>query len=156
MTDSSARVQFDAVLPETYKRLLNLNQHVGRMAEENGVEPLTLELVKIRASQINGCAFCTDLHVTKALELGEGHRRLSLLTAWRETTLFTDQERAAFALAESGSTLSETRDVPDDVYAGALKVFTEEQVGVVVWAIAVINAFNVLNVTGRKPLPEPS
>ena len=147
------RPQYQDVLPDTYKRLLNLNQHVDRMADEHDVPHLTLELVKIRASHLNGCAFCADLHVGRALEMGEDQRRLNLLPVWRETDLFTVQERAALDLAEAVTLQSQTDGVPDEVHAAAAAVFTEEQLGVLVWAAAVIQTFNVINVTSRKPLP---
>jgi AhpD family alkylhydroperoxidase len=151
MTD---RLQFHEVLPETYKRLLNLNSHVERMAEEHGVPRRLVELVKIRCSLVNGCAFCTDLHTGRALEAGESHRRLHLVATWRETgDLFDDQERAALALADAVCHLPATQQVPDDVYDAAAAVFSAEQLAVVVWAVAEIQAFNALNVTSRKSLP---
>lgn len=153
MTDDTPRALPNEVLPETYNRLLNLNQHVERMADEHEVSHRTLELVKIRSSQINGCAFCADLHIGRALELGENPRRLTLLPNWRETALFSPEERAALALAEQMSRLPVTQEVTDEVYDAARAVFSEEQLGVVVWAAAVIQTFNALNVTGRKPLP---
>lgn len=149
---STPRTQFHEVLPETFKRLLNLNQHVERMADEHAVSLLVLELVKIRASQINGCAYCADLHIGRALELGEQHRRLEMLPVWRETSLFTEQERAALALAESMSRLPATQEVSDEVYDEAARVFGEKQLSVVAWAIAEIQAFNALNVASRKPV----
>jgi AhpD family alkylhydroperoxidase len=147
------RLQFDEVLPDTYKRLLNLNQHVDRMAEEHGVPRRLVELVKIRCSEVNGCAFCTDLHVGWALEAGEDQRRLDLVATWRETEeVFNAQERAALALAEAVCHLPSTRTVPDDVYDTAAAEFGPKQLAVVVWAIAEIQTFNALNVTSRKPL----
>jgi AhpD family alkylhydroperoxidase len=150
----SERLQFHEVLPDTYKRLLNLNAHVERMAEEHGVPRRLVELVKIRCSQINGCAFCADLHVGWALEAGEDPRRLHVLATWREAGgVFDEQERAALALAEAVCHLPSTRGVADDVYDAAAEAFGSEQLGVVVWAIAEIQTFNALNVTSRKPLP---
>lgn len=152
-TEPTSRPLYPDVLADTNKRLLNLNGHVDRMADEHGVAHLTLELVKIRASHLNGCAFCTDLHVGRALELGEDQRRLNLLPVWRETDLFTDQERAALDLAEAITLQSQTDGIPDAVHASAAAVFTEEQLSVVVWAAAVIQTFNAINVTSRKPIP---
>lgn len=150
----TARLQFHEVLPETFKRLLNLNQHVERMAEEHGVPPVLVELVKVRASQINGCAFCTDMHVERAVAAGETLRRIGVLPVWRETGLFDEQERAALALVEAICHLPATREVSDEIYDEAARVFTPEQLGVVVWAASEIQTFNALNVTSRKPLPE--
>jgi AhpD family alkylhydroperoxidase len=149
----SERIQFHEALPETYKRLLNLNQHVERMATERSVDPRLVELVKIRCSQVNGCAFCVDLHVGRAVDLGESERRLLQLPTWRESGLFDDAERAALALAEAVCNLPSTREVPDEVYDEALRALGAERLPVVVWAVAEIQAFNALNVTSRKPLP---
>jgi AhpD family alkylhydroperoxidase len=148
------RLQFHDVLPDTYKRLLNLNSHVERMAAEHGVPTRLVELVKVRCSQVNGCAFCADLHVTRALESGEDQRRLHLVATWRESGgIFDERERAALALAEAVCHLPSTQEVPDEVYDAAAAVFGPEQLAVLVWAIAEIQVFNALNVTSRKPLP---
>jgi len=150
----SERLQFHEVLPETYKRLLNLNQHVERMADEHGVPPRLIELLKIRCSQINGCAFCVDMHVQRALDLGEEPRRLHVLATWREAgAMFDAAERAALELAEAVCHLPNTREVPQHVYDAAAAEFGADQLGVVVWAIAEIQTFNALNVTSGKPLP---
>jgi len=150
----TGRLQFHEVLPDTYKRLLNLNQHVERMVEEHEVSPRLIELLKIRCSQINGCAFCADMHVQRALDLGEEHRRLHVLATWREAgPLFDDAERAALDLAEAVCHLATTQEIPQDVYDAAAAQFGERQLAVVVWAIAEIQTFNALNVTSRKPLP---
>ncbi len=140
--------------PEAFEQLLGLHKLVEDAATEAGLDPRLVELVRIRASDLNGCAYCLDMHSHAARGNGESERRLHVLSAWRETNLFTDQERAALALTESMTRLSETRDVPDDVYDRAVDEFTERQVTVLVWAITVINAFNRFGVTGRTPLPE--
>lgn len=150
----TGRLQFHEVLPDTYKRLLNLNQHVERMVEEHEVSPRLIELLKIRCSQINGCAFCADMHVQRALDLGEVHRRLHVLATWREAgPLFDDAERAALDLAEAVCHLATTQEIPQDVYDAAAARFDEGQLAVLVWAIAEIQTFNALNVTSGKPLP---
>jgi len=150
----TGRLQFHEVLPDTYKRLLNLNQHVERMVEEHDVSPRLIELLKIRCSQINGCAFCADMHVQRALDLGEEHRRLHVLATWREAgPLFDDAERAALDLAEAVCHLATTQEIPQGVYDTAAAQFGDSQLAVVVWAIAEIQTFNALNVTSRKPLP---
>lgn len=150
----TTRLQFHEVLPDTYKRLLNLNQHLERMIDMHDVPPRLIELLKVRCSQINGCAFCVDLHVQRALELGEEHRRLHLLATWREAgPIFNDAERAALDLAEAVCHLASTREIPDGVYEAAAAQFSDEQLAVVVWSIAEIQTFNALNVTSGKPLP---
>ncbi len=147
------RINQGALLPEAYRHLLAMHQAVTRAAVEAGVEAKLIELVKIRASQLNGCAFCLDMHSREAREQGESERRLFVLAAWRETTLFTEQERAALALTESMTTLASRRDVPDEVYQQAAKVFSDAQLAVVAWAATVINTFNRLGVFSRLPLP---
>jgi alkylhydroperoxidase family enzyme len=102
---------------------------------------------------LNGCAFCLDMHARDARKLGESERRIYLLGAWWETELYSGQERAALALTDAMTRLSQTQDVSDEIYERAVSVFTEEQYRVVAWAITVINAFNRLGVTSRKPLP---
>ena len=104
---------------------------------------------------LNGCAFCLDMHTRDARRLGETERRLSLLGAWRETDVYSARERAVLALTDAMTRLSETRDVPDEVYEQAVSVFTEDQYRAVAWAITVINAFNRVGVASRwKPLGE--
>ncbi|WP_158888174.1 carboxymuconolactone decarboxylase family protein [Amycolatopsis anabasis] len=150
----SKRIPLTTSLPEAYQQLLALNTSVEKAAANAGLDPKLVELVKIRASQLNGCAFCLDMHTHDTLKQGEDERRIFVLPAWRETELYTEQERAALALTEAITKLAATQDVPDDVYEAAMAVFTEEQVVTVVWAATVINAFNRLSVTARKPLPK--
>jgi AhpD family alkylhydroperoxidase len=150
---TSSRIQVSNVLPSVHKRLIALHQEVERAAADAGLDQTLIELIKIRASQINGCAFCTDMHSQDALQHGESPRRLLLLPVWRETEFFTERERAALALTDSITTIASRQDVPDDVYEQAAKVFSDAELAVVVWAATVINAFNRLAVTSRKPLP---
>ncbi|WNV92058.1 carboxymuconolactone decarboxylase family protein [Umezawaea sp. Da 62-37] len=135
------------------KAMLALSAETTRAAKDNGLDHLLVELVKIRASQVNGCAFCLDMHTADAIKQGENPRRIFVLDAWREVDLFSDEERAALELTEAVTRLSETRDVPDDVYDRATAVFTEPQYQALLWMIVVINAWNRLSVTSRAPLP---
>ena len=139
--------------PGLMKQLIALNSSIEKEAANVGLDQRILELVKIRASQLNGCAFCLDMHVRDARKLGESERRIYLLNAWREVDDYNEQERAVLALCDSMTRLSETQDVPDEVYEQALAVFTEDQYRVVGWGITVMNAFNRLNVTSRTPVP---
>ncbi|HVA09946.1 MAG TPA: carboxymuconolactone decarboxylase family protein [Acidimicrobiales bacterium] len=112
----------------------------------------TQELVKLRASQINGCGFCTDMHTKEALHAGESQVRLSLVAAWREATVFTEAERAALELSEQGTRIADASEgVSDEVWARAEKYYDEEQLGALVSLIALINMFNRLNVIIRQP-----
>ena len=148
-----ARIQLSGGNSELYQQLLRLHTMVEKAAAGAGLDQRLIELVKIRASMLNGCAFCLDMHARDARKLGESERRIYLLGAWRETSLYTAPERAALALTEAMTRLPETQDVPDQVYDEAIRVFTEEQYRVVAWAITVINAFNRLRVTSRKAPP---
>ncbi|SFB16625.1 alkylhydroperoxidase AhpD family core domain-containing protein [Amycolatopsis marina] len=148
------RIQITSVLPEAYKSVASLHKVVQQAAADAGLAPTLLELVRIRASQINGCSYCIDTHSRDALKLGESQRRLLLLPAWRESGLFTEAERVALALTEEVTRLSETRDVPDALYEEATQVFTEEQYVAVMWTIGVINMLNRFGVPSHKPLPE--
>ncbi|TNC24602.1 carboxymuconolactone decarboxylase family protein [Amycolatopsis alkalitolerans] len=139
--------------PEQLKQLIALNDSIKKAAADAGLDPLILELCKIRASQLNGCAFCLDMHIKDVRDLGETEQRVYLLGVWREANVYNEQERAALALTDAMTRLSETQDVPDDVYQQATAVFTRDQYTVLGWAVTVINAFNRLNVTSRTPVP---
>jgi len=149
----SQRINVSDVLSDAHRGLLQLHSRVEKAAADAGLDQRLIELIKIRVSQINGCAFCNDMHTRDARKLGETDRRIFLLSTWRETDLYTEQERAALALAEAMTRLPEHQDVSDEVYTAATKAFTEQQYAVVVWTATVINAFNRLGVTTRKPLP---
>ncbi|MFF9571541.1 carboxymuconolactone decarboxylase family protein [Streptomyces sp. NPDC014685] len=111
----------------------------------------TQELVKIRAGQINGCGFCTDMHTKDAAHAGETPQRLHLVATWREATVFTDAERAALELAEQGTRPADAGGVDDEVWANAAKHFDEDQLAALISLIAVINADNRINVIDRQP-----
>ncbi|MEV4147347.1 carboxymuconolactone decarboxylase family protein [Amycolatopsis sp. NPDC049691] len=140
--------------PELYQAMANLQAEVNKAGANAGLDPKLLELVKTRASQINGCAYCLDMHSRDALELGESPRRLFVLDGWRETDLFTEQEQAALALTEAMTKLSATQTIPDDVYEEAARVFTEEQYQAVAWEIIAINSWNRMTITSHTPLPK--
>lgn len=108
--------------------------------------------MKLRASQINGCAGCLDMHTKEAAHAGETQLRLNLVAAWREATVFTDAERAALELAEQGTRIADASGgVPDEVWANAAKHYDDDQLAALVLVIAVINAFNRLNVITQQP-----
>ncbi|MDQ3788919.1 MAG: carboxymuconolactone decarboxylase family protein [Actinomycetota bacterium] len=121
-------------------------------AVEGTVPVTTQELVKLRASQINGCGFCTDMHFKDAVAAGESPTRLNLVAAWREATVFTEAERAALALTEEGTRIADAAGgVSDEVWAEAAKHYDENQLGELVVLISVINTYNRLNVLTRQP-----
>jgi AhpD family alkylhydroperoxidase len=112
----------------------------------------TQELVKIRASQINGCGFCTDMHTKDAAAAGEDQQRLNLVAVWREATVFSDAERAALAVTEQGTRIADASGgVSDEVWAEAAKHYDEDQLAALISLIAVINAYNRINVINRQP-----
>ncbi|MFF5255109.1 carboxymuconolactone decarboxylase family protein [Streptomyces leeuwenhoekii] len=123
----------------------------GHALKAAGVPAATQELVNIRASQINGCAGCLDMHTKDAAAAGETSVRINLVATWREATVFTEAERAALELAEQGTRLADGAGVPDEVWANAAKHYDEEQLVALVAQIALINAFNRLNVITRQP-----
>lgn len=114
------------------------------------MDPKLLELVKIRASQLNGCAYCIDMHTKDARLAGETEQRLYALSAWEETPFFTARERAALAYTEAVTRVGETR-VPDDLYARVSKLFDEDEMVALTFAIVVINAWNRLATSFRVP-----
>jgi AhpD family alkylhydroperoxidase len=119
----------------------------GRVVSESPLPHATQELVKIRASQINGCSVCTDMHVKDAVAAGEDAVRLALVAAWRDTDLFTEAERAALELTEQGTRIADAATgVPDEVWANAAKHYDEDQLTALVGLIALINAYNRMNV----------
>ena len=126
-------------------------QALGKAVHNCGVPPKTLELVHLRASQINGCSVCADGHPRIARKLGETDERLLAVATWRDTPYFTDAERAALALAEAVTRLSDRADpVPDEVWDEAARHYDEPALAALVLAIANINVWNRLNVATRQ------
>ncbi|MFF1507923.1 carboxymuconolactone decarboxylase family protein [Streptomyces sp. NPDC058326] len=123
----------------------------GKALDDSTLPAATRELVKIRASQINGCGFCLDMHTKDAAAAGESQLRLHMVAAWREATVFTDAERAALELTEQGTRLADGGRVTDEAWANAAKYYDEEQLSALVAAIAIINAFNRGNVMIQMP-----
>jgi AhpD family alkylhydroperoxidase len=130
---------------DLYRAMIALD----RAAHAAGIDPRLHELVKIRASQINGCAYCIDMHTRDARKLGESERRLYALAAWRESPLFDDRERAAFAFTEAVTHISR-EGVPDDVYADAAEHFDPEQLAALLYAVVTINGWNRLAITAHS------
>ena len=119
---------------------------------DSALPAATQELVKLRASQINGCGFCTDMHIKDALHAGESQHRLNLVAAWREAKVFTDAERAALELAEQGTRIADAAGgVTDEAWANVAKYYDDDQLVALVAVIALINAYNRMNVIIRQP-----
>jgi AhpD family alkylhydroperoxidase len=124
----------------------------AKAVSDSTLSATTQQLVNIRASQINGCGYCTDMHTKDAAAAGEPSVRLNLIAAWREATVFTDAERAALELTEQGTRIADAAGgVSDEVWANAARYYDEEQLAALVSQIALINAFNRLNVIIRQP-----
>ena len=119
---------------------------------ESSLPQATRELVNLRSSQINGCGFCVDMHTKEAARAGESQLRLNLVATWREATVFTDAERAALELAEQGSRIADaSTGVTDEAWANAARHYDDEQLAALVASIAIINAYNRVNVITRQP-----
>jgi AhpD family alkylhydroperoxidase len=124
----------------------------GKAVTDSALPAATQELVKIRASQINACAACTDMHTKDALHAGETQQRLNLIAAWREATVFTEAERAALELTEQGTRIADASGgVPDEVWENTARHYDEEQLAALLSLIAIINAYNRVNVLVRQP-----
>jgi AhpD family alkylhydroperoxidase len=133
-------------------RILGPMASAAKVIAESALPATTRWLVEIRASQINGCGACTDMHTKEAAHAGETSVRLNLIAAWREATVFTEAERAALELTEQGTRIADAAGgVPDEVWANAAKHYDEEQLGLLVSLIGLINAFNRVNVMVRQP-----
>ena len=135
------RLNPNEAAPDLYKRMAGLEQHIA-----GNVDPVLFELVKLRSSMLNGCAFCIDMHSTDALKAGELPARLFGLAAWWETPLYTPKERAALALADAATKFGD-HGVPDDVYAAARAHFDERELTYLVAAIGMINMWNRFGIT---------
>ena len=144
-------VFLDKAVPAAYKAAVALSEQAGAAAEAAGLDRRFVELVNLRISQINGCAFCLDLHHRNAIEAGESERRIAVLDAWSETSLFSEQEQAALQLAESITRLPE----PDErTYAEdmARAVLGDEAYSAVAWVAITLNAFNRISITSHHPV----
>lgn len=139
-----SRLDSQKAAPGAYQAMLALESYVRK----SRLEPSLLELIRMRASQINGCAYCLDMHSKDARANGETEQRLYALNAWRETPFFTDRERAALAWTEAVTLVSQDH-VPDSVYDEARQCFTEEELVNLTLAVATINAWNRLAISFR-------
>jgi AhpD family alkylhydroperoxidase len=136
------RIELHREAPELYRAMRALN------AAQTGLDPSLRELLNIRVSQINGCAFCLDMHTKDARAAGETEQRIYLLNAWRESPFYTPKECAALALAESMTLISEGH-VPDEVYAEAARHFDPPELAQLIWRITIINAWNRIAITSH-------
>jgi AhpD family alkylhydroperoxidase len=142
-TANTSRMSLKSLAPRIYKAMLALDAAAGE-----GLEAPLKELVRIRASQLNGCVYCIDMHTTDARKGGEDEQRLYAIPAWQQAPYYTARERAALALTDSITLISQTH-VPDDVYARAAGEFSEPELAQLIGLIMTINAWNRLAVSTR-------
>jgi AhpD family alkylhydroperoxidase len=141
------RIKLSKVSPEAYEAMIGLESYIAK----SGLDKNLYELIKTRASQLNGCAYCINMHTRDAMKLGETPQRLFLLDAWRETELYSERERAVLALTEE-MTLIAGRHVSDDVYNEAAKHLTDKELAAVIMSVVAINGWNRISITAQSPL----
>ncbi|WP_433517026.1 carboxymuconolactone decarboxylase family protein [Nonomuraea sp. CA-143628] len=141
----SKRLDVMKFAPEAYQAFFAVEKYLHAC----GLPVGTIELVKLRASQINGCAYCADMHSRAMKKSGESDERLWSVATWREATVYTPAERAALALTEEATRLADRAAVPDEVWQEAAEHYDEQQLASLVVAIAMINAWNRIGVTAR-------
>ena len=136
-------------MPEAYKAVYALSL----ITAKSNLTHIQKQLIKVRASQINGCAFCIDMHTKEALKIGETQQRIFLLNAWRETALFTDEEKALLAVTEE-VTLISRQGLTETTYQHALQYFSEETIAQIIMSTVVINAWNRIAVSSHTQIPQ--
>lgn len=141
------RINLAKVSPEAYQAMSSIERYL----DKSGLDKKLRELIKLRASQINGCAYCINMHSRDAMKIGETAQRLLLLDAWRETKLFTDKERAVLAFTEA-ITLIANNHVSDEVYDEAAKYLAEKEMAAVIMAVVAINGWNRMAITTEEDL----
>lgn len=145
------RPYLDKAAPEAWKAAGAYSQAIAKAAADGGLLPTEGELIKIRASQLNGCAFCLDLHTREAREAGVPQQQIDLLPAWRETTLYSERERAALAIAEAATQLPLSEEAQADLY-GAREVLGDDAFVAAEWVAATINLFNRISILSEHPV----
>ena len=151
-TQIPVRLDFPGLAPAFYKALGDLDRAATRHLDKVDFDPKLRELVRVRASQLNGCAFCIDMHTKDARAIGETEHRLYALAAWKETPFFNDRERAALAFTEEVTLLAGTH-VPDAAYEALAAAFSPAEVAALLSLIIAINAWNAIGVTTRAWVP---
>ena len=145
------RPYLDKAVPEAWKAAQAYSEAVGREAAERGLAETEIELIKVRASQINGCAYCLDLHTRKARDAGVPQQRLDLLPAWRETAVFAEREAAVLAIAEAATVLPLSDGAQADL-AAARGVLGDDAFAAAEWVAVTINAFNRVSILSEHPV----
>jgi AhpD family alkylhydroperoxidase len=144
--------RFDHLSNPVGAKVMKYIASAGKVVSDSTLPAATRELVQLRASQINGCAVCVDMHTKDAAQAGESTLRLNLVAAWREAEVFTDAERAALELTEQGTRIADAAGgVTDEAWADAAKHYDEDQLAALVCLIAIMNTWNRLNVITQQP-----
>ena len=151
-TQIPVRLDFDSFAPGFARAMSHLDQAATKELDKAEVDPRLRELIRIRASQLNGCAYCIDMHTKDARAIGETEQRLYGLAAWAETPYFNARERAALAFAEAVTRLADTH-VPEQAYSDVAGEFSPQEIGALVSLIVAINAWNAIAVTTRAWIP---
>jgi AhpD family alkylhydroperoxidase len=146
------RLDFDNLAPAFSKAMSHLDHAATKELDRVGFDPKLRELVKLRASQLNGCAYCVDMHTKDARAIGETEQRLYALPVWRETPFFTSRERAALEFTEAVTTMT-TDHVPQAAYDTVAAEFKQDEIAALVAQIVVINAWNAIGVSTRTWQP---
>lgn len=146
----STRIKILNANSESYKAMMNLEMTLQNTLLSN----IQKELIKTRASQINQCAFCLDMHTKDALKYGETPQRIFLLNAWRETDLFTEEEKVILAMTEEITLISQ-KGLTDETYEKAIRFFDEEQVKSIIMAVITINMWNRIAISTHLQVPKP-
>lgn len=144
----STRIKILSANSESYKAMMNLEMTL----QNTLLSDIQKELIKIRASQINGCAFCLDMHTKDALKYGETAQRIFLLNAWKETNLFTDEEKVILAMTEEITLISQ-KGLSDETYEKASQFFDEEQIKCIIMAVITINMWNRIAISTHLQVP---
>lgn len=139
------RIDIKSLEPNSYKAMLGLEQYI----RNSKIAPLLRELIKIRASQINGCAYCLDMHTQEALKIGETQRRIFALSAWKESPLFSEEERAVLQLTEEVTLISKD-GVNEDTYNKVLKFYGENVLAQIIMQVIIINSWNRIAVSTQQ------
>ena len=145
------RVSLTKSAPELFQIIVTLERQAKEHEASAGIDPGFTHLLRLRASQLNRCAYCVRLHTREALAAGETGDRISVLPAWRETEYFSDKERAALALVEAVTLISDGQ-VPDPIYDQAAEVLSDPEISAVEWLALVINAWNRIAIPSRTPV----
>ncbi|MFD3505225.1 carboxymuconolactone decarboxylase family protein [Streptomyces sp. NPDC058676] len=145
------RIFIDKQSPKAFHALVQTAEAVRAVAAEAGLDRTVVELINLRVSQINGCAYCLDIHTKAALRGSESAQRLGVLAAWRDADVFSPTERAALALAEATSDPADAV-AQESAYAAARQVLTDDQISAAIWVAVTINAFNRVSIMSKHPV----